>query len=193
MGRRPTPLGALARGVGAGAAGTAAMDLLMYRRYRRDGGTQTLREWEFSAGLKDWDGAAAPAQVGRRVVEGLFRVELDPRWAQLTNNVMHWAYGLAWGAQYGLVAGSARRLRRSDGLVLGPVVFASGYVVLPLAGLYKPIWEYDGPTLAKDLSAHLVYGVVTAEAFRLLAAGPCRPSRRAGPRRPGGRRRVSRA
>jgi hypothetical protein len=32
----------------------------------------------------------------------------------------------------------------------------SGYVILPLAGLYKPIWEYDARTLADDLSAHLV-------------------------------------
>ena len=37
-------------------------------------------------------------------------------------------------------------LPHTDGLVLGPVVFASGYVVLALAKLYKPIWEYDGPT-----------------------------------------------
>ena len=74
-----------------------------------------------------------------------------------------------WGAQYGLVAGSLRRLRPGSGLILGPVVFGSGYLVLPLAKLYKPIWEYDASTLAKDFSAHLVYGLVTAEAFRLLA------------------------
>jgi hypothetical protein len=170
MGSRLTPLGALTRGVVAGAAGTAAMDLVMYRRYRREGGAQGLVEWEFSAGLEDWDGAAAPAQVGRRVVEGLFQVELAPRWARLTNNVMHWGYGLAWGVQYGLVAGSSRSRRRGYGPALGAVAFATGYVILPLAKLYKPIWEYDAPTLAKDLSAHLVYGVVTAEAFRLLAS-----------------------
>ena len=168
MGRPLTPLGALGRGVLAGAAGTAAMDLLIYRRYRRDGGAQAWAEWEFSAGVEVWDGAAAPGQVGRRLVEGLFQLELAPRWARATNNVMHWGYGLAWGAQYGIVAGSARTLRRGYGLVLGPVVFASGYVVLPLAKLYKPIWDYDAETLAKDLSAHLLYGVVTAEAFRLL-------------------------
>ena len=160
MRRRRTPLGELGRGVVAGAAGTVAMDLLQYRRYRQDGGVQPLREWEFSAGLDDWENAPAPAHVGKRVVEGLFQVTLDPRWARLTNNVMHWGYGL--------VAGSTRSLHHGYGLVLGPVVFASGYVVLPLAKLYKPIWEYDGPTLAKDLSAHLLYGVVCAEVFRLL-------------------------
>ncbi len=37
MGRNITPLGALGRGVLAATAGTMAMDMLMYRRYRRDG------------------------------------------------------------------------------------------------------------------------------------------------------------
>ncbi|MGI8807787.1 MAG: hypothetical protein ACR2KK_08100 [Acidimicrobiales bacterium] len=173
MARRHSPLGALGRGMLAGAAGTAAMDLVVYRRYRRDGGARSLLAWEFSAGLHDWDGAPAPAHVGKRVVEGLFQVTVDPQWARTTNNVMHWAYGLAWGAQYGLVAGSARVLQRNHGLLLGQVVFSSGYVVLPLAKLYKPIWEYDGRTLARDLSAHLVYGLVTGETFRLLSGrGP---------------------
>jgi hypothetical protein len=27
------------------------------------------------------------------------------------------------------------------GVLLGPTVWASGYIALPLAGLYKPIWE----------------------------------------------------
>jgi hypothetical protein len=48
-------------------------------------------------------------------------------------------------------------------------VWAASYAVLPVAKLYKPIWEYDKTTLAKDLSAHLVYGVGTATAFGLLS------------------------
>ena len=59
----------------------------------------------------------------------------------------------------------------SHGLLWGTVVWASSYAVLPALGLYKPIWEYDATTLAKDLGVHLVYGVTTAAAFRVLA-GP---------------------
>jgi len=43
-------------------------------------------------------------------------------------------------------------------------------VVLPLAGLYKPIWQYDAKVLAKDLGAHCVYGLGTAATFRLLSS-----------------------
>ena len=41
--------------------------------------------------------------------------------------------------------------------------------LLPVLGVYKPIWKYDLETLGKDLSAHLVFGTATAAAFRLLA------------------------
>ena len=48
-------------------------------------------------------------------------------------------------------------------------MWAAGYVVLPAAKLYQPIWKYDRATLTKDLSAHLVYGLGTATVLRLLA------------------------
>jgi hypothetical protein len=171
MGRRHlTPLGAIVGGALAGAAGTAAMDALWYARYRKDGGRDPFLEWEFSAGLKDWDKAAAPAQVGRRIYEGFFQRELPAERAALTNNVMHWAYGTGWGAAFGIVAGTVPTKLR-HGLVFGAIVWSSDYVVLPLAKLYKPIWQYDLKTLGKDLSAHLVYGMGTAAVFRLLSSG----------------------
>jgi hypothetical protein len=141
------------------------MDLLWFYRYKRGGGKSSFVDWEFSAGLDDWSKAPAPAQVGKRLFEALFQQELSPRWVALTNNVMHWMYGLGWGALYGIVAGSVWPPRVRSGLLFGTVVWTADYIVLPLAKVYKPMWEYDVPTLAKDLSAHLVYGVGTSLAF----------------------------
>jgi hypothetical protein len=164
----PTPVGALVRGLAAGAIGTAAMDTLLYLRYRRGGGTTGFADWELSAGLNSWEDAPAPAQVGRRLVEGLFDLEIPPQRARLVNNVTHWAFGMLNGAQYGLVAGSLPRPRIRYGLPFGATVWTSGYAVLPAAGLYEPIWKYDVKTLGNDLSAHLVYGLVTAAAWQLV-------------------------
>ena len=50
----------------------------------------------------------------------------------------------------------------------GATVWATGYVVLPEAGLYQPIWKYDAKTLAWDLSAHLACGAGTGTTFWLL-------------------------
>ena len=165
-----TPLGAVARGLVAGAFGTLAMDALWFVRYRRDGGESGFVAWEFSSGLCSWEQAPAPAQVGKRLVEGLFRRELPPQRAALVNNITHWGYGILGGVQYGIVVGSLSRPRIRYGPPFGASVWATGYAVLPAAKLYKPIWEYDWKTLAKDLSAHLVYGLTTATAFQLAAS-----------------------
>jgi Protein of unknown function (DUF1440) len=171
-GSKPTPLtpvGAVVRGLLSGAVGTAAMDMFLFAGYRRGGGTSTAEEWEFSEDLSSWEGAPAPAQVGKRLWEGLFQVELPPARAKLVNNVTHWAYGLLNGMLYGIVAGSLPKQRVDYGLPFGAAVWAGDYVILPAAKLYKPIREYDRKTLAKDLTGHLVYGLATATAMRLLS------------------------
>jgi hypothetical protein len=163
------PLVAVVTGAAAGAVGTAAMDAVWYARYRRGGGSQGPLAWETADGVDKWDDTSAPGQVGRRIIEGFTQKELPDRWARTMTNAVHWATGLAWGAQYGLVAGSTAKRRWSYGLIFGPIVWLSAYVLMPLAKLYKPIWEYDAKTLAKDLSAHLVYGTATAAAFAAVA------------------------
>jgi hypothetical protein len=167
----PSPIGAIVRGAVAGAAGTAAMDAAKYAQYRRGGGAQPFGAWETSEGLDDWESAPAPANVAKRLVEGLTQHELKAGKARLANNATHWGTGVGWGAAYGVLAGSLPSRKIRHGLLWGTVVWASSYVVLPVLGLYEPIWEYDAATLAKDLGAHLVYGVTSAAVFRVLA-GP---------------------
>jgi hypothetical protein len=168
-GKHPvTPLGAVVRGVLAGAVGTVSLDAVQYARYRRAGGQESPLAWEF-APVESWDKAPAPGQAAKRLIEGFTQREVPDRWAWLISTAAHWCYGSAWGALYGVVAGSRPRPRAAYGLPLGAVVWASGYAVLPLAGLYQPIWKYDAKTLAEDLSGHLAYGAGTGAAFRLLA------------------------
>jgi hypothetical protein len=159
---------AAARGVAASALGTLAMDLFLYRRYRRGGGESGFGAWESSEGLASWDEAPAPAKVGKRFVEAVTGRELSPRWARTINNLTHWGYGVSAGAPFGVVSRAVGGEKLAYGLPFGAGVWASGYVTLPLLGVYRPIWEYDLETLGKDLSAHLVYGTATAAALRVL-------------------------
>ena len=161
-------LGSTIRGAAASAPGTLAMDATLYRRYRHDGGNAAFPGWESSEGLVSWETAPAPALVAKQLLEGVLKHELSPRYARLLNNATHWGFGLAAGAGYGLLLGSRRKPKLWYGLPFGAAVWASGYVVLPLLGVYKPIWKYDLETLAKDLSAHLVFGTATAAAYSIL-------------------------
>lgn len=167
-----TPLVAVLGGAVAGAVGTLAMDLVWYRRHRRAGGEAGFYQWEFSSDVESYEEAAAPAKVGKRLVEGLFKVELPPETAGLVNNTFHWLTGMMWGTVHGIVAGSIPAPVLLLGPATGATAWAAAYSVLAPADLYKPIWEYDTETLWKDLSAHIVYGTVTAVAFRVLTRPP---------------------
>lgn len=156
-------------GLLAGAIGTLVMDALLYRRYRKTGGKSGFKNWEFAAGVKDFgDDAPTPARVGQRLVKLVLARDIPDDKAGLTTNVVHWATGTQWGAAYGAAAGAAGA-NIALGVPLGLIACGTSYAVLPLAKLYKPIWKYDAPTLAKDFSAHVVFGVVSASAYRALS------------------------
>jgi hypothetical protein len=105
------------------------------------------------------------------VAERVTRRQLSDQWARSVTNLVHWATGIGWGAQFGFAAGVSGRHRTALSVLLGPTVWLSGYVILPLAKVYKPIWDYDRATLAKDLGAHMVYGFTTAASFSGLVRG----------------------
>jgi hypothetical protein len=168
-GRQLTPLAAVVAGLVAGAVGTVSMDTFRYLMHRREGGEEDPLAWEF-APIESWENAPDPGQVAKRVIEGFTQREVPDRWAWLISTAMHWGYGSAWGAVYGVLAGSLRRSRAWYGLPFGATVWATGYALLPEGGLYKPIWEYNLPTLAEDLGAHLACGAGTGTAFWLLAS-----------------------
>lgn len=159
---RSKPVRAVVRGAVAGAAGTIGMDLLWYSRYRSGGGEDGFLDWELSRGTEDWDHAATPGLVGRKVAEAI-GVELPDSAAALTTNLVHWATGIKWGMLYAVAA--TRRPGIRSGVALGLVACSTSYVVLPRLGLYKPIWEYEAQALAQDYSAHAIFGAVTGAAL----------------------------
>ena len=162
------PLTAVAAGLLAGAVGTVCLDAVQYLKYRRGGGTDSPVAWEF-APVENWETAPDPGQVAKRVIEGFTQRKLPDRSAWLISTIAHWGYGSAAGAAYGIVAGSLPRPQPRYGLSLGAALFANDYIALPVAGLYKPIWEYDVKTLAWDLGGHLAYGAGTGTTFWLVS------------------------
>jgi len=152
-------------GLLAGAAGTVAMDLVWYVRYKRGGGEASFLTWEFASAPTTWDKASAPANVGKLLYETATHQELPTSEIGPTTNIMHWGYGVQWGFVLAWALGCSRYVRPWHLPLLGALVWLAGYASLPIAGFYKPIWSYDPKTLWQDLSAHLVYGVGAVAAF----------------------------
>jgi hypothetical protein len=161
-----TPRRAVAIGAAAGIVGTAALTAYQTITAIRKG--SSLRDAVDPDPPDEWDDAPAPAQVGYRFLRGVFEQDISSERAPMLANVVHWLYGTGWGALYGVAVGGAAVNPLVAGAGFGSLVWVNAYLVLPAMGIYDPPWEYDKKTLAKDWSYHLVYGVTTAAAFRLL-------------------------
>lgn len=162
---RPHPIRRLAIGALAGVVGTLALDLVWYVRARREGSEESFAEWEVVRDLESWDAAPAPGRMGRKIIVVLTGSDPPVERAAAISNVMHWAYGISWAAGYAL---AFPRRPIWAGPALGATLWSSDYVTLPLAGVYEPIWRYDARTLAKDLTAHLAFGIATDVSLRIM-------------------------
>lgn len=154
-----TPLAALAQGLAAGVAGTA-----VFTGYQALIGKGSKR-----ATPRRWADAPEPAQVAKRVMEGIFQHKVTLAQVPTLTQVVHWGYGTAWGTAYAVIQESVRRPLVS-GVALAAAITATDYTVLPAMKLYDPPWEYEPATLAKDFGHHLVHGLAVAGAYRLLDA-----------------------
>ncbi|MEO6571460.1 MAG: hypothetical protein ABIO83_07920 [Ilumatobacteraceae bacterium] len=153
-------------GAASGVIGMLAMDVLMWRRARRDGSDDRFVEWEFSTGtaFDSYESAGAPAQVGLRLAR-LGGVELPVERAGLVTDVVHWATGVGWGVASGALVATTPVPALPAGVVGGVTAVVVAYGALGAAGIYDPVWEYDAATLWQDVSAHLVFGATTGIAL----------------------------
>ena len=148
----PTPLGALRRGLLAGAAGTAAMTAAQTAYYRARGE----------------EPSSTPAEVGKRIIRGVFHRSVDEDKTGLLNNLMHWSYGSGWGIGYGLAQGTVRGRAVPSGLMFGAAVWGASLIHLPVMKLAPPVWNYPPAQLASDAGFHLVYGATVGVAYAAL-------------------------
>jgi hypothetical protein len=159
----------LVTGALAGAAGTLAMDLVWYRRYRRGGGDDGFGNWEFATSTASFDEASAPGQVGKRLAD-VVGVNLPDDRAGLATNVMHWLTGVGYGLGHAVL--QDRRAPLLGGALTGAGAFANSYATMGAMGVYEPIWTYDRESLLQDLSAHLAFGLATGLTYRILSGTP---------------------
>ena len=150
--KSPSPIGAVARGLGAGVAGTAAMTAYQMA----------------VAKLRGTEASTTPAEVGKRVIRGVFHRRFDEDQTPLLNNVMHWSYGTGWGTAYALADDVMNLPVVAQGLAFGTTVWGASLLELPAMKLAPPVWEYPPQELALDVSYHLVYGIAVAAAYTAL-------------------------
>ena len=163
--KAPSPLGALARGLAAGAIGAGVQSLFFL----------ATKKW-MPKPTKVPPGLGKPEEeardetnletAARRATEGLMqRGPLDAGSKSGAGSAIHYAFGAAWGGLYGLT----RETTRVSPIGFGAIVWmASDNLLLPLFRLAAWPKHYSLKEHHYALQAHFVYGLGTAAAYAML-------------------------
>lgn len=142
-------LGAVGRGLVAGAIGTVALTLAEKVEMKLTGRAPSTVPGQVGTKLTGHDPAADPARVAR----------LDP--------VVHWAHGIGLGA----VRGGLDRAGLSPAaatLAFFPMVFGGDAALYRALGIARTPWRWTRAELATDLFGKAVLAFATSGAYTLL-------------------------
>jgi putative membrane protein len=110
----------------------------------------------------------ATAKAADRMSEAATGRHLTPDQKKTAEPLVHYGFGTAVGAIYGLLAAKSPVANAGAGTVYGSTVWLlADEIGVPAAGLSKPPAETPWPQHLQALAAHLIYGL-TAEGIRRL-------------------------
>ncbi len=160
-----SPLAVTAKGAIAGLAGTGVLTLAM-----RLGPVLMQR---LGAGSAGQDGGEEPtAKLAGKVAGGVFETEIGERKKQVAGQAIHWGYGAAWGAFYGIAQSSLRLPHLMHGTVFGALIGVVGSTLVPAMRLVPPPTEQPKTVSAMQTVFHLLYGWTVALVFHGIARNP---------------------
>ena len=139
----------IARGLVAGAIGTAAMTV---------SSTLEMR-------LRGREPSTAPADAAMKLlgIEGFCDDGAKSRFS----NAVHWAYGTAWGVPRALLEAAGLDPAAATA-AHGGALWGSEQVMLPALGVVPPLWEWGAVEVAVDALHHLLYSVAASVAYEAL-------------------------
>jgi len=142
--------GALARGLIAGAVGTAAMTL--------------------SSTLEMQLRRRPPSMTPAEALESALDLDPpdDPLDQERLSNAVHWAYGTAWGIPRSVIQLLGVRGRNAD-LLHFAAMWGSSLALLPTLRVTPPPDEWGTTEIGIDAFHHLVYAITAGAAYEALS------------------------
>jgi hypothetical protein len=163
--KAPTPLGAVARGLLAGAIGAGVQSLFLLATKNLAPEPTPLPPGAAKP-EPEAQGETSLQTVARRLTEDMMqRGPVSPEQKSRAGSVIHYLFGAGWGALYGL----CRESFRVSPLGFGAAVWmAADNVILPAFRVAAPPQSYSLREHHYALQSHFVYGLSTAAAYALL-------------------------
>lgn len=154
----------LLKGAVAGAIGVWAMDRVDWAAYRAESARTRMQTVYARPGGMD------PAHVTADVVLRTFGWTTPfPPQQNFAGLMVHYSFGILPGALYAAFRPRAPWLSSGGGALFGLALFLlEDELLTPLLGIAAPPQRYPWTAHARGLLAHVVYGVTTHNAMRLL-------------------------
>lgn len=163
--KAPSPLGALLRGLVAGAIG-AGVQSVFFKATRRWTPQPTRLPKELQKPEAEAQEESALQTLARRTADGLMqRGPISPETKSAAASAVHYGFGAAWGGLYALCR---------ESFPTSPVLFglgvwmASDNLLLPAFRLAAWPQHYSLKEHHYAIQAHLAYGLSTAAAYAVL-------------------------
>jgi hypothetical protein len=170
---------AVLRGAVASLAGIVAMDL--YSRAmkkiaspdngrKKSGRKQGALDDISVAGIRTRKDEPSTETVARLAYESVADTDPSKVTREKLGQAVHWLYGIGVGAVYGALRSRFPSSPVIAGLGYGTALWILGdEIAVPVLGLAKGPTAHPPAVHAQSLGAHLVYGLTTAAATRVLA------------------------
>lgn len=114
--------------------------------------------------------AAVTAKIGATIYRILAGHPPSEATTDKLSSAVHWSFGVAMAAGYGIVRQPQRGLDPTGGLAFGTFLWLVGdELAVPILGLAKAPWKYPLRAHVTPLFGHLAYGLATAAATQSLA------------------------
>lgn len=161
MARTRSILWDLLAGAAAGGLGTVLMGPVTSTLYK---GTSAFAKVREKAASSD----PAPVKAAKRALDVL-GIHLPKKQTQLFGEVVHYGYGMAWGALYGVVRRRQSKLPHLAGILFGAALWLVSDELLNTAfGFAARPNRYPPQTHLRGLAAHLAYGASVEEGVWLM-------------------------
>jgi hypothetical protein len=170
MSENMTPLGAIVRGITAGIGGTLILSMSMKEvpSLLEKAGIDLPSDTRKSGAGGGRHAAKPVERLAGKLASDVFEKDLDRKQKQVGGQVLHWAYGLGWGAFYGIMRGSLPFPGIVQGAVLAGIMGVTAATVIPSMRLTPPLDEIPTERKALQQTYILFYAWTTALIFGLL-------------------------
>lgn len=144
---KPDPIRGLAAGLAGGIAASLAMDLFQ-------------KGWNGIIPTSDNGGDPATVKAAGKASRALTGKSIAKRDKPAAGDAVHYLFGAALGATYGLLAEYEPEVTKGNGAWFGTMATAFDEIGVPLAGLSQPPSEFGPETHAYAFMSHALFGVV---------------------------------